>query len=349
MKAVVFKELGVIEVQDVPEPEPAPDQIKVKIAYAGICGSDPIIVIGGLEEFPHQEGGIGWTQKPGPPRPGPKIMGHEASGTIIKIGKDVQGNFKVGQHVAMNLRNPCGKCYYCLNDMAHFCEKFSNHPGAMAEYAAYQPEALFPLPDDVSLETGAFLEPASIAVHAVDNAHMKIGDTVLITGGGSIGLLIMQIALRYGASKVMVSDPIAEKRQLALQLGADVVVDPLKENLLEVSRKFTDGRGFNVSFETTGILAIARQLILLAECSGTVVWVATYQGNRDVGVPITYTHTKEITIRNVCPSPYADYKALKMLSKLDLKPMMTIFPLQDALKAFEAHKIGKNVKILLKP
>jgi (R,R)-butanediol dehydrogenase/meso-butanediol dehydrogenase/diacetyl reductase/L-iditol 2-dehydrogenase len=349
MKAVIFKELGVIEVQDVQEPEPGLDQIKVKIAYAGICGSDPIIVIGGLEEFPHQEGGIGWIQKPGPARPGPKIMGHEASGTIVKIGKNVRGDFKLGQRVAMNLRNPCGTCYYCLNNMANFCERFANHPGAMAEYGAYQPEALFPLPDDVSLETGAFLEPTSIAVHAVDNAHMKIGDTVLITGGGSIGLLIMEIALRNGASKILVSDPIAEKRKLAQQLGADVVVDPLKENLLEVSRQLTNGRGFNVSFETTGILSIARQLILLAECNGTVVWVATYQGNRDVGVPITYTHTKEITIRNVAPSPYADYEALKMLPKLDIKPLITIFPLTDALKAFEAHKMGKDVKILLQP
>jgi (R,R)-butanediol dehydrogenase/meso-butanediol dehydrogenase/diacetyl reductase/L-iditol 2-dehydrogenase len=349
MKAVIFKELGVIEVQDVPEPEPAPDQIKVKIAYAGICGSDPIIVIGGLEEFPHQEGSIGWLQKPGPSRPGPKIMGHEASGTIVKIGKDVRSDFKVGQRVAMDLRNPCGKCYFCLNGMQNFCEHFSNHPGAMTEYGCYQTEALFPLPDDVSLETGAFLEPASIAVHAVDNAQMKIGDTVLITGGGSIGLLIMEIALRNGASKVMVSDPIAEKRKLAVQLGADAVVDPLKENLLEVSKKFTGGHGFNVSFETTGILALARQLILLAECNGTVVWVATYQGNRDVGVPITYTHTKEITIRNVAPSPYADYKALNMLAKLDLKPLTTVFPITDALKAFEAHKAGKDVKIMLKP
>jgi threonine dehydrogenase-like Zn-dependent dehydrogenase len=182
MKAVIFKELGVIEVQDVPEPEPANDQIKVKIGYAGICGSDPIIVIGGLEEFPHQEGSVGWLQKPGPSRPGPKIMGHEASGTVVKIGKDVRSDFKVGQRVAMDLRNPCGKCYFCLNGMQNFCEHFSNHPGAMTEYGCYQTEALFPLPDDVSLETGAFLEPASIAVHAVDNAQMKIGDTVLITG-----------------------------------------------------------------------------------------------------------------------------------------------------------------------
>jgi (R,R)-butanediol dehydrogenase/meso-butanediol dehydrogenase/diacetyl reductase/L-iditol 2-dehydrogenase len=348
MKAVIFKELGVIEVQDIPEPEPAPDQIKVKIAYAGICGSDPIIIIGGLEEFVQQDGSIGWMQKPGPGRPGPRVMGHEASGIIVKIGKDVQGDYKIGQRVAMNLRNFCGKCYYCLNGMQHFCGNFSNHPGAMAEYGVYQKEALFPLPDDVALDAGAFLEPTSIAVHAVDQAQMKIGDTVLITGGGSIGLLIMQIAQKYGASKILVSDPVAEKRKLAKQLGAEVV-DPLKENLLEVSRKFTGGRGFNVSFETTGILAIARQLILLAECSGTVVWVATYQGNKDIGVPISYVHVKEITIKNVVPSPYADYKALKMLSTLNLKPLMTVFPLKDALKAFETHKTGKDVKILLQP
>jgi (R,R)-butanediol dehydrogenase/meso-butanediol dehydrogenase/diacetyl reductase/L-iditol 2-dehydrogenase len=348
MQALVFKELGVIEIQNVPEPEPADDQIKVKIAFAGICGSDPIIVTGGLEEFVHQDGGIGWIQKPGPGKPGPRIMGHEASGTIVKIGKNVVGDYKVGQRVAMNLRNFCGHCYYCLNGMQHFCESFSNHPGAMAEYGCYQPEALFPLADDVALETGAFLEPLSIAVHAVDQGNIKIGDTVLITGGGSIGLLIMEVAQKRGASKILVSDPVAEKRKLAKELGAEVV-DPLKENLLEVSRKFTEGRGFNVSFETTGILAIARQLILLAECSGTVVWVATYQGNKDVGVPISYTHVKEITIKNVVPSPYADYKALKMLSALNLKPLMTIYQLADALKAFEIHKTGKNVKILLQP
>ena len=349
MKAVVFKELGVIELQDVPEPEPAVDEIKVKIAYAGICGSDPIIVIGRLEEFPYQEGGIGWIQQPRPPLPGPRIMGHEASGTIVKIGKNVRKGFKVGQHVAMNLRSPCGVCYYCINKRAHFCENFSNHPGKMAEYAVFKEAALFPLPENLPLDIGALLEPTSIAVHAVDQAQMKTGDTVLITGGGSIGLLIMLIALKSGAAKVLVSEPVAEKRKLAKQLGADVVVDPLKENLLEISKKFTDGRGFDVSFETTGILAVARQLILLAECSGTVVWVATYQGNLDVGVPITYVHTKEITIRNVVPSPYADYGALKMLSKLDVRPLITIYPLQDALKAFEANKMGKAVKILLQP
>jgi len=139
-----------------PEPEPAPDQIKVKIGYAGICGSDPIIVHRRARRVSPSGRQHRLAAKTRPPHPGPKIMGHEASGTIVKIGKDVRSDFKVGQQVAMDLRNPCGKCYFCLNGMQNFCEHFSNHPGAMAEYGCYQPEALFPLPDDVSLENRRF-------------------------------------------------------------------------------------------------------------------------------------------------------------------------------------------------
>ena len=124
MKAVVVKEVGVLEVQDVPEPEPEPDQIKVKIAYAGICGSDPKIV-DRKGARGHPEGAIGWPQKTTPMSEGIKIMGHEASGTIVKIGKDIKGDFKVGQRVAMNFRSTCGACYYCLNGMEHFCERIT--------------------------------------------------------------------------------------------------------------------------------------------------------------------------------------------------------------------------------
>ena len=145
MKAVVLKEIGVIEVQDVPEPEPEPDQIKVKIAYAGICGSDPKI-IAGLNKPAHREGAIGGPLKTTPPRPGIRIIGHEASGTIVKIGKAVKGNFKIGQKVAMDFRSTCGSCYYCSNKMAHFCERVSNFSGMMAEYAVFPQGIVFPLP-----------------------------------------------------------------------------------------------------------------------------------------------------------------------------------------------------------
>ena len=120
MKAIVLKGKGVIEYQDVPEPECAPDEIKVKIAYAGICGSDPKIIEGAAPVIP--DGAIGRNQKfTGMLSDKLPVLGHEASGTIVQIGKNIKGDFKVGQHVAMNFRRACGGCYYCSNGMEHFC------------------------------------------------------------------------------------------------------------------------------------------------------------------------------------------------------------------------------------
>jgi (R,R)-butanediol dehydrogenase/meso-butanediol dehydrogenase/diacetyl reductase/L-iditol 2-dehydrogenase len=208
---------------------------------------------------------------------------------------------------------------------------------------------VFTLPDDVPLELGAFLEPLSVVVHAFDIMRMKIGDSVIITGGGTIGLLMLQLAIKSGASKVLVSEPIAEKRKLAKQLGADMVVDPRKEDLLDISNNFTDGRGFSVCIEATGIPSIARQLVLLAEDCGTIVWAATYPKGLDVGVPIDYMFSKELSIHSVKLSPFSFSRALQMLPKLDLKPLITVYPLEEAAKAFEAHKMGKAVKIMLQP
>jgi len=188
-----------------------------------------------------------------------------------------------------------------------------------------------------------------VAVHTLDIAHMKIGDSVIITGGGTIGLLALQLAIKSGASKVLLSEPIAEKRKLAKQLGADVVVDPLKEDLLDIANKFTNGRGFNICIEESGIPSAARQLVLLAEHCGTIVWAATYPSNLDVGVPIEYLFTRELSIHSVFQSPYSFPRALQMLPKIDLKPLITIYPLKEVVKAFEAYQMGKAIKIMLQP
>ena len=349
MKAVLVKEVGVVEVQDIPEPEPEPDQIKVKIAYAGICGSDSERIVGSKDVQERPMGTIGWPQKNSPMFEGIKKMGHEGSGTIVKIGKEVRGNFKVGQHVAMNFISTCGTCYHCVNGMVHFCERPIIFDGLMAEYAIFKENLVFPLPDGLPLDVGAFLEPVAVAVHAFDIAHMKIGDSVIIAGGGTIGLLILQLAIKSGASKVLVSEPIAEKRKLAKQLGADVVVDPFNEDILDISNKITDGRGYNICFEATGIPSIARQLVLLAEDCGTIVWAATYPSSLDVGVPIDYMFSKELSIHSVKLAPFSFFRALQMLPKLDLKPLITVYPMEEVVKAYEAHKMGKGIKIMLRP
>jgi len=358
MKAVVIKEVGVLEVQDVPETEPSPDEIKVKIAYAGICGTDQKVFEGTFGDKGNFSGAIGLPPKTISTRDpvthlemrgGMRILGHEASGTIAKIGKDIKGDFKVGQRVAMNFLSPCGNCYYCVNGKADFCERTAPVSGAMAEYSYYRENIVFPLPDDVPLDAGALLEPTTVALSTLENVHVEVGDSVIITGGGPIGLLALQLAIRLGASKVLFSEPIAEKRKLAKQLGADVVVDPLTDDLLEISNRFTGGRGFNICIEASGVETVANQLILLAARGGRIVFVANYSPDFKLGAPLFYMHMRRLSIHTTIPSPYLFPKALQMLPKLELKPLITVYPLQDAIKAFEAHKTSKYIQIMLKP
>ena len=348
MKAVVLRGANDIVVQDMPEPQAAPDQIKVKIAYAGICGSDLHEVVGraGFGTRP------GWMvgRPPAPRRPTfPRIMGHEASGTIAEIGRDVKGEFQVGQRVAMDFKAYCGSCWYCNNMMQGSCLNPKPSSRSMAEYAIYPEGAVYHLPEDVGLDVGALLEPLTIAVHAMDIAQIRSGDAVIVTGAGPIGLLIMQMAMKSGASRVLVSEPVAERRKLAAALGADVVIDPLKDDLLEASNRLTDYRGFAACFEASGRAEIARQLLFLAETGGTVVWAAGYPSDAEVTIAPSFMYSRELKIHSVRVSPYSFPRALQLLPKLVLKPLISVRSMDDAPQAFADLLAGKGAKILLQP
>jgi len=333
MKAGVWKDINVIEVEEVPEPQPRPDQVKVKIAYCGICGSDPDIV----------EGKLPWAGNP------PRTIGHEASGTIVELGSDVR-RFQVGQRVAVNFMNYCGACYYCRNGMEHFCQKPFFSAKCFADYAVFRDQSVFVLPDNVSLEEGALTEPVSVVLHGIDRANIYPGSSVAVFGAGPIGLLLLQMAIRSGAAKTLVSEPVAEKRMLAKQLGADVVVDPFNENLEEISKQLTDSRGFDTILEASGSVEAARQALFLADNCGTVLWFAVYPADSEIGVPPYHMYFKELTIRSIIMSPYTFPRAVAMLPKLELKPLISeIIPLDDISKAFAIHKKGKAAKILIKP
>jgi (R,R)-butanediol dehydrogenase/meso-butanediol dehydrogenase/diacetyl reductase/L-iditol 2-dehydrogenase len=337
MKAAVTRSAGIIQMEEVPEPEMKPNQIKVKIAYAGLCGTDP--------ENLEQRFGL----MPPEAYKQARILGHEASGAIAAIGKDVKGKFTVGQRVAMNFRSSCGACWYCQNGMEHYCRTAEGSSGCFAEYAVYPESAIYPLQDDVSLEIGSMLEPVSVAVHAIDQAKVTTGGSVFIAGGGPIGLLCLEMAIHAGAAKTMLSEPIAEKRALAKKLGADVVIDPFNEDIEAAGKKLTDGRGFTTVIDASGSVKAAKQCISLADNCGTILWAAVY--GKDVEIPVSpfLMYAKELTITSTFVSPYSFPRALAMLPKLELKSLITdIVPLKDIQKAFELHKTGKPIKILIK-
>ena len=337
MKAAVMRGIGKIAMEDWPDPLTGPDQIKVKIAYCGLCGTDPENLEGRFGLFPPEI------------YKDPRILGHEASGTIVEIGKNIKG-FKTGQRVACNFRSYCGACYYCRNKMEHFCARGEEASGAFAEYAIYPESALYPLPDDISFEIGSLLEPVSIAVHAIDQANIHPGSSMAISGAGPIGLLCLEVALKSGAARVLVSEPIAEKRTLAKKLGADVTVDPFNEDLEAAARKLTDGRGFDTVIEASGSLKAAKASINLVDNCGTALWVAVYPKDSEISVPPFLMYAKELTIRSIFVSPYCFPRSLNLLPKLELKSLITdVVPLKDIKKAFERHKKGKSIKILIQP
>ena len=338
MKAAVTREIGVIKMEEVPEPEMGPAQIKVKIAYTGLCGTDPENLEGRFGLMPPEV----YKQ--------PRILGHEASGTIVAIGKDVKGDFKVGQRVAMNFRGSCGACYYCQNGMEHYCRYGAHASGSFAEYAVYPESAVYLLTDDISFEIGSLLEPVSVAVHAIDQANVYTGSSVAICGGGPIGLLCLEMALKAGAARTLLSEPIAEKRALAKKLGADVTVDPFNEDIIEAGKKLTGGRGFNTVIDASGNVNAAKQCISLADNKGTILWAAVYGRDVEIGVSPFLMYAKELTITSTFVSPFSLPRALALLPKLELQSLITdIVPLKDIQKAFEMHKKGKSIKILIKP
>ncbi len=337
MRAAVTREKGIIKMEEVPDPAMAPDCIKVKIAFAGLCGTDP-------ENLEHRFGLM-------PPEAykQARILGHEASGTIAEIGKDIKGSFKVGQRVAMNFRSACGHCYYCQNGMEHFCRTAEGSSGSFAEYAVYPESAVYPLQDEISLEVGSMLEPVSVAVHAIDQARVRTGSSVAVCGGGPIGLLCLEMAIHAGAAKTLLSEPIPEKRALAKKLGADVVVDPFNEDIIEAGKKLTGGRGFDCVIDASGSVKAAAQCILLADNKGVILWAAVYGKDVEVSVSPFLMYAKELTITSTFVSPYSFPRALAMLPKLELKSLITdILPLKDIQKAFDLHKTGKSIKILIK-
>ena len=339
MKAALTYGPSDIRVEDIPEPTPGLGQVKVKIAYCGICGTDPDIY----------DGTFGLLKAPWWPKP-PFTTGHEASGIIAELGPGLLQGYKVGQRVAMNFRTYCGVCYYCRNKMEQMCEHVTSYESGFAEYALYGEGAVYPLPDDVSLERGAMLEPVTIALHAVDQGNICAGKTVAICGGGTIGLLVQQIAMRAGAVRVLVSDPMPEKREMARRFGADWTIDPLADDLVVAGRELTEGRGFDTVFECSGNLGAAKQCIALADKYGTVVWVGVYHEDAEVAIKPYYMFANELTIRSSMLAPYMFPRAVRLLSKLDLDPMISeIVPLADIGKALAGRKTSTAVKILVKP
>ena len=325
---------GRIGLVDFAEPPLGPEDVRIRVAYSAICGSDPHLA----EGFFGTEVPIG--------------LGHELSGVVEALGGKAHRNgLRIGDRVAGNFQRFCGTCTPCRGGQQQFCEHIQeyNRPG-MAETVTWHESQVYQLPEDVSLLKGCLLEPASVAVRIADKTNIKVGDRVAICGGGPIGQLALQVLKMNGATSLTLIEPIAERREMALRHGADAVIDPLTEDQYRRAQEITGGRGYDVVVDASGSPRAVRALLDIAAKGATVVYGAMYPHDYEMPLNLSdYLYLKELTLTGVFVSPYAFPRALQVLPHLELDEFTeAVFDLEDAPAAFEAHVSGKHPKIVIR-
>jgi 2-desacetyl-2-hydroxyethyl bacteriochlorophyllide A dehydrogenase len=340
MKAAVLRGPHQLAVEEVPIPSPGPGEVLVRVEACGICGTDLRIQ---TADFPADY---------------PVIPGHEFCGTIEEVGPDA-GELQVGQRVAVNPNTPCRRCRWCYRGEPHLCRSMTacgvTYNGGFAQYCKVAAQLALPLPEgsDLPSDHWAMMEPISCCLHGIDVAQITAGDTVVILGGGSIGLLLMQIARHAGAGRLILSEPNDRKRGLAKSLGADEVVDPLElgDGLAEALREMTAG-GADVVIEAAGLPVTAGQALKTARRGGTVLFFGVCPPNFELPLSPYEVYHSELTIRGTYTNPFTDSRALQLLAsgRVQVGPIITHrFPLEQVAEGLDAVRRGDTVKALVIP
>ncbi len=268
MKALVYTGTHRMEVQDVPAPTPGPDEVLVRVHYAGICGSD----LHGFE---------GRTANRRPPL----ILGHELAGTIMATGSEVEG-FSPGELVTVNPIISCGRCIPCRAGRANVCTRRKiigvDLPGAFAELVAAPVDNVFALPLGMPLHLGALAEPLANAVHVATLAPRNKFGACFVVGAGPIGLLCLQIARLAGASPLLISDRNPHRLRVARELGADVAIDLSLEDPVERVRSETRS-GATWTIDAVGTPATRQQAVSALANGGVAVFIGLERGAGERG------------------------------------------------------------------
>ena len=316
-----------LRIDQLPRPEPGPGQVLLKVASVGVCGSD-------VHYYLH--GRIG-TQVVA----APIIMGHEFSARVAELGPGVE-DLAVGQLVSVEPGISCGKCELCLHGHPNLCPnvRFCGTPpidGVFAEYTVMPAENCFRLPEGFGPIEGAMLEPLGIAIHTVDLAHLRTGQTVAVIGAGPIGLLIAAVAKAAGATQILMTEPLAHRRRFALEYVADAALNPEEVDVVAEIRQLTDGRGVDVAFEAAGESDTPQQAAAVARIGGTVV-VAGIPANDTMNFDASTVRQKGLTVKAVRRMKHTYPRAIRLVQSglIDVKPLAThLLPLARIDEAFE--------------
>ena len=343
MKALVLEEYNKLVYRDVNEPQPAADEVLIRVKACGICGSD----VHGMD------GSTGRRQPP-------IIMGHEASGVIVKTGEGVT-RWKEGDRVTFDSTVYPLNDWFTLNGRYNLSEgrevvgvspnEYKRH-GAFAEYLAVPQHILYKIPDNVSFEQAAMVEPAAVAAHAVRISGINVGDSAVVIGSGMIGTFIVSLLKAAGATQVIAVDVDDEKLKMAVKYGADITVNSINQPVAEAVRNLTKGRGADFGFEVVGIAATVNTLIDSLRKGATAVLV----GNLTpvIEFPLQKVVTSEIKVQGSC-AICGEYEiVLDMIASGTLRVdgmISAVAPLSEGAEWFRKlyHREGNFNKVILVP
>jgi 2-desacetyl-2-hydroxyethyl bacteriochlorophyllide A dehydrogenase len=340
MRALVYEGPRQLNLREVPEPEPGPDEVMVKIAFSGICGSE----LGGYL-------GHNSLRKP------PLIMGHEFSGEIVALGTQatrMKPGLAGGQRVTVNPLIYCGLCRACLAGRHNLCRERRiigiHQPGSYADLVKAPARLVYPLPDHLSLEHAALTEPVGCAVRAVRLAAAGTGmDMLLITGLGPIGLLALQVAQTAGSAKILATDTDPHRRAIGEYFGIRVL-NPLTENVVEIVRAETNGLGADAAIDAVGLAITRQQCIEAVKPGGSVVFVGLHDEESQIQSNLVIR--KEVTVRGsfaYTPLDFEDGFNWLASGRVQIDPWLLKAPLADGQACFERllGEPGPVAKILL--
>ena len=340
MKAIRWYGRKDLRYVDIPEPSVGSDQVKIKVRLAGICGSD-------LNEY--QSGPIMI-----PDSKTPLTVGHEFSGTVAEVGTGVTA-FRVGDRVTGPGYRTCGECFFCKKGSYNLCMNLGfpgmNEDGCMAEYMVAPERSIHKLPDSVSDEEGALVEPLAVTMHAVRVSMLTREDNVAIIGDGAIGLCALAVVKALGISQVFLISKHKRRGEIARAMGATAVISLNDGDPVELIGKLIDGPGVDKSIECAGKLDSARLSLKITRRGGTVVVIGGF--DELSSIPLGGFCFEEKTLVGSClyVDEFEEIIGLLRGRKIDISHLVTsIIPLEDALEAgFNKLLTSKeDIKILLR-
>ena len=338
MKALLYPEFDTLQLSEQPVPEPAADEVLLRVSACGICGSE-------LESF----------QTRSPRRPPPLVMGHEFCGVVERLGDAVEG-WSPGDRVVSNSVVPCGNCHLCSRGDTHLCPErqiFGMHRfGAFAEWTNVPARCLLSWPKDLPASAACLTEPLGNGVHIVGLTQHLPAQRVLVIGSGPIGLMCQQALQVLRGSKVLVTDLVDERLSAASAVGAELVVNAGRDDLDGAIRDLTDGAGMDLVVDAVGSEITKKQSIAACRPGGAAVWIGLHGNCLTFNSYDLTLHEKQV-LGTYSAKMEELSKALELLAegKIEVASWVQSFPLEEGVEAF--HRMvaakGHDIKGILLP